>query len=145
MAEADLVVHVVDGAHPDPEEQVGAVREVLAEVGADAVPELLVVNKIDAADEETLLRLKRAWPDAVFVSARSGSGIEELRAPSSSGCRARRSRCASSCRTTGVTWSPGSTSAARCSAPRTRRTGHWLQVRVDEALAAELAPFAVRA
>ena len=74
MADADLVVHVVDGAHPDPEEQVRAVREVLAEVGADAVPELLVVNKIDAADEETLLRLKRAWPEAVFVSARSGAG-----------------------------------------------------------------------
>jgi GTP-binding protein HflX len=76
---ADLVVHVVDGAHPDPEEQVRAVREVLAEVGADRLPELLVVNKADAAPQETLLRLKREWPDAVFVSARSGQGIEELR------------------------------------------------------------------
>ena len=74
VAEADLVVHVVDGAHPDPEEQVRAVREVLAEVGADKLPELLVVNKADAADEETLLRLKRQWPDAVFVSARTGAG-----------------------------------------------------------------------
>jgi GTP-binding protein HflX len=73
-------VHVVDGAHPDPEGQVSAVREVLGEVGADKIPELLVVNKIDAADEETLLRLKRAWPDALFASARSGIGIEELRA-----------------------------------------------------------------
>ncbi|HEV8566944.1 MAG TPA: GTPase HflX [Actinoplanes sp.] len=80
VAYADLVVHVVDGAHPDPEGQVSAVREVLGEVGADKIPELLVVNKIDAADEETLLRLKRAWPDAVFASARSGIGIEELRA-----------------------------------------------------------------
>src|ERR671911_940230 len=79
VADADLIVHVVDGAHPDPEEQVRAVREVLAQVGADTVPELLVVNKIDAADEETQLRLKRAWPDAVFVSARSGAGIEDLR------------------------------------------------------------------
>jgi GTP-binding protein HflX len=76
---ADLVVHVVDGAHPDPEEQVRAVREVLADVGADSVPELLVVNKADAADEETLLRLKRRWPGAVVVSARSGAGISELR------------------------------------------------------------------
>ncbi|MBM2617746.1 GTPase HflX [Actinoplanes sp. LDG1-06] len=75
---ADLVVHVVDGAHPDPEGQVSAVREVLAEVSADAIPELLVINKMDAADEETVLRLKRAWPDAVFVSARSGAGIAEL-------------------------------------------------------------------
>ena len=68
-------MHVVDGAHADPEEQVRAVREVLAEVGAEKVPELLVVNKTDAADEETLLRLKRLWPDAVFVSARTGAGI----------------------------------------------------------------------
>ncbi|MCX4473762.1 GTPase HflX [Micromonospora sp. NBC_01655] len=80
VAESDLVVHVVDGTHPDPEEQVRAVREVLAEVGADRLPELLVVNKTDAADEETLLRLKRLWPDAVFASARSGRGIDGVRA-----------------------------------------------------------------
>ncbi|MEV6595368.1 GTPase HflX [Actinoplanes sp. NPDC051346] len=77
---ADLVVHVVDGAHPDPEGQVAAVREVLSEVGADRIPELLVVNKTDAADEETLLRLKRTWPDAVFASARSGQGIADVHA-----------------------------------------------------------------
>jgi GTPase len=79
VAYADVVLHVVDGAHPDPEGQVSAVREVLAEVGADKLPELLVINKVDAADEETLLRLKRTWPSAVFVSARSGQGIDELR------------------------------------------------------------------
>jgi GTP-binding protein HflX len=79
VAEADLVLHVVDGAHPDPEEQVRAVREVLAEVNADKVPEQLVINKCDAADEESLLRLKRLWPDAVFVSARTGRGIDDLR------------------------------------------------------------------
>jgi GTP-binding protein HflX len=78
VAFADLVVHVVDGAHADPEGQVSAVREVLGEVGADKIPELLVVNKVDEADEETLLRLKRAWPDAVFVSARSGLNIDQL-------------------------------------------------------------------
>ncbi|MEV0897336.1 GTPase HflX [Actinoplanes sp. NPDC049802] len=78
VAQADLVVHVVDGAHPDPEGQVSAVREVLGEVGADQLPELLVINKVDAAGEETILRLKRTWPDAVFVSARSGAGIAEL-------------------------------------------------------------------
>jgi GTPase len=76
---ADLVVHVVDGAHADPEEQVRAVREVLADVGADRLPELLVVNKVDVANEETLLRLKHTWPDAVFVSAHTGEGLEELR------------------------------------------------------------------
>ena len=79
VGDADLVVHVVDGTHPDPEEQVRAVREVLAEVGADRLPELLVVNKTDAADEETLLRLKRLWPDAVFASAYSGRGLDGLR------------------------------------------------------------------
>ncbi|WP_442929881.1 GTPase HflX [Micromonospora sp. WMMC241] len=79
VGDADLVVHVVDGTHPDPEEQVRAVREVLAEVGADRLPELLVVNKTDATDEETMLRLKRLWPDAVFVSAYRGRGIDELR------------------------------------------------------------------
>jgi GTP-binding protein HflX len=79
VAEADLVLHVVDASHPDPEEQVRAVREVLADVGADTVAELLVVNKVDAADEETLLRLKREWPEAIFVSARSGSGLAEVR------------------------------------------------------------------
>ncbi|MFG1604233.1 GTPase HflX [Actinoplanes sp. NPDC049265] len=79
VAFADVVLHVVDGAHPDPEGQVSAVREVLLEVGADKLPELLVINKVDAADEETLLRLKRTWPDAVFVSAKAGRGIDELR------------------------------------------------------------------
>ncbi|WP_431729038.1 GTPase HflX [Verrucosispora sp. TAA-831] len=79
VAEADLVVHVVDGAHPDPQEQVRAVREVLGEVGADRLPELLVVNKTDAADEETLLHLKRLWPEAIFVSAHRGRGIDDLR------------------------------------------------------------------
>ncbi|MEU8333744.1 GTPase HflX [Micromonospora sp. NPDC048839] len=80
VAEADLVVHVVDGTHPDPEEQVRAVHTVLAEVSAERLPELLVVNKTDAADEDSLLRLKRLWPDAIFVSAHSGRGMDELRA-----------------------------------------------------------------
>jgi GTPase len=80
VTDADLVLHVVDGAHPSPAAQVRAVREVLAEIGADQVPELVAVNKTDAADEETLLRLKRDWPDAVFVSAHTGAGIDELRA-----------------------------------------------------------------
>jgi GTPase len=80
VAHADLIVHVVDGSHPGPESQVAAVREVLGEVGADRVAELIVVNKVDAADEETLLRLKRDWPEAIFVSARTGTGIDDLRA-----------------------------------------------------------------
>jgi GTP-binding protein HflX len=79
VGDADVLLHVVDGSHPDPEEQVRAVREVLAELESVPGTELLVVNKSDTADEETLLRLKRIWPDAVFVSARTGAGIDLLR------------------------------------------------------------------
>ena len=143
VAYADLVVHVVDGAHPDPEGQVSAVREVLGEVGADRIPELLVINKVDAADEETLLRLKRTWPDAVFVSARSGVGIDELqRGDRASGCPGRRSTCGCCCRTTGVTWSPGSTGTGQVlQHPPCRTTARSCTVRVGEQLAAELASY----
>jgi GTP-binding protein HflX len=80
VAQSDLIVHVVDGSNPDPAGQINAVREVLAEVDADEVPEFLVVNKIDIADDETLDRLHRLLPDAIFVSARTGAGIADLRA-----------------------------------------------------------------
>ncbi|HEX3787891.1 MAG TPA: GTPase HflX [Pseudonocardiaceae bacterium] len=83
VAEADLVVHVVDGTDAMPEQQVTAVREVLAEVvdrSEHAMPpELLVVNKVDAADKFVLARLRNLMPDAVFVSARSGIGMTALR------------------------------------------------------------------
>jgi GTP-binding protein HflX len=79
VAEADLVLHVVDGSDPRPEEQVSAVREVLAEIDASRVPEIIVVNKIDAADPLTLARLRHALPGAALVSARTGEGIDALR------------------------------------------------------------------
>jgi len=79
VAEADLIVHVVDGSHPDPVGQADAVREVLAEVGAEEVPELLVVNKLDAVDPDRLLQLRSDWPGAVFISARTGEGVDKLR------------------------------------------------------------------
>jgi GTP-binding protein HflX len=78
VAEADLVLHVVDASDPDPEAQVEAVREVLGEIGAEHVPELLVVNKVDVADRELVARLRRHLRGAVFVSARSGQGMPEL-------------------------------------------------------------------
>jgi GTP-binding protein HflX len=78
VGEADLVVHVVDGSHPDPEGQLAAVREVLADVGAHDVPELVVVNKADVADPAVVARLLARQPRAVAVSARTGEGIEEL-------------------------------------------------------------------
>lgn len=75
---ADLIVHVIDGSASDPEGQHAAVREVLQEIGAAEIPQLLVVNKTDALDQMSLARLKKTFPDAVFVSALSGSGIEDL-------------------------------------------------------------------
>src|SRR5947209_1002826 len=65
VGEADLVLHVVDGSHPDPLGQLAAVREVLAEIEADHVPELVVVNKSDLTDAATLAGIRRAVPDAV--------------------------------------------------------------------------------
>ncbi|MFF3567452.1 GTPase HflX [Nocardia jiangxiensis] len=80
---ADLLLHVVDGSDPLPGEQIKAVRavvvDVLRETGIPAPPELLVVNKIDALDPMELTQLRGLLPDAVFVSARSGQGIEDLR------------------------------------------------------------------
>ncbi|HEY0888912.1 MAG TPA: GTPase HflX [Nocardioides sp.] len=77
VADADLILHVVDGSHPDPEGQLAAVREVFAEIGASDVPELVVINKADAADPVVLGRLQRAEPHSVVVSARTGEGIDE--------------------------------------------------------------------
>jgi GTP-binding protein HflX len=79
VAAADLLLHVVDGSDPDPLGQIEAVRIVLAEIDAIAVPELIVVNKIDAMTEDDVLALRRALPGAVWVSARTGEGIDELR------------------------------------------------------------------
>ncbi len=79
IADADLLLHVVDGSDEHPEDQVSAVREVLSEIDALTVREIIVVNKIDAADPITLARLRHALPGAIFVSARTGEGIDELR------------------------------------------------------------------
>lgn len=78
--EADLLLHVVDGSDPDPEGQIGAVRNVLNEIGAGDRPEQLVINKIDSADPAILTMLRANHPEAVFVSARNGAGLAELRA-----------------------------------------------------------------
>ncbi|WP_084168224.1 GTPase HflX [Corynebacterium atypicum] len=79
---ADLILHVVDGSDPFPLGQIEAVNTVLADVaeefGASMPPEILVVNKVDAADPLVLAQLRHALDDAVFVSARTGEGIAEL-------------------------------------------------------------------
>ncbi len=78
VGEADMILHVVDGSHPVPEEQLAAVRAVIRDVGAQEIPEIVVVNKADAADELVLQRLLRAESRAIAVSARTGQGIDEL-------------------------------------------------------------------
>jgi GTP-binding protein HflX len=78
ISAADLILHVVDGSHPDPESQMQAVREVFREIGAGDIRELLVVNKVDAADEVVLGRLRRHEKHVVFVSAKTGEGLSDL-------------------------------------------------------------------
>jgi GTPase len=77
VADSDLILHVVDGSHPDPEGQLNAVREVFAEIGADKVPELVVINKSDAADPMVIARLRQREPHSVVVSAKTGEGIAD--------------------------------------------------------------------
>ncbi|SDU75997.1 GTPase HflX [Jiangella alkaliphila] len=79
-ADADLLVHVVDGSHPDPEGQLTAVRAVLADIGAGGVREVVAINKSDAADPMVVARLLRNEPHAISVSARTGAGVDKLRA-----------------------------------------------------------------
>ena len=78
VGDADLILHVVDGSHPDPEGQLQAVRAVITEIGAHQVREVVVVNKCDAADPLTLTRLQRREKHCVLVSAKTGQGLQEL-------------------------------------------------------------------
>jgi len=78
--QADLLVHVVDGSGADPLAQVSAVRAVLAQIGADQVAELMVINKVDVATLNAIAMLRHTLPEAVFVSARTGEAIDDLKA-----------------------------------------------------------------
>ena len=78
VAQADLIVHVVDGSHPDPEGQIRAVREVFAEIDALKVPELIVINKIDQADPITVKTLLANEKHSVACSAKTGEGIADV-------------------------------------------------------------------
>lgn len=80
VADSDVIVHVVDASHPDPAGQIATVRDVIGEVGARGIPEIIAFNKADLVDEGTRLVLRGLAPNAVFVSARSGEGIDELEA-----------------------------------------------------------------
>jgi GTP-binding protein HflX len=80
VADADILVHVVDGSHPDPAAQLATVRDVIGEAGARDIPEIVVFNKADLVDTDTRLVLRGLAPNALFVSSRTGEGIDELRA-----------------------------------------------------------------
>ncbi|MBV8966532.1 MAG: GTPase HflX [Mycobacteriaceae bacterium] len=91
VVDADLLVHVVDGSDVNPLAQIDAVRQVIRDVVTQSVgaangdhderpaPELLVVNKTDATSDLAMAKLRRALPGAVFVSARTGDGLDALR------------------------------------------------------------------
>ncbi len=80
VGDADVIVHVVDGAHPDPGAQLQTVRDVIGDVGARDTREIVVFNKADLVDDDTRLVLRGLAPDAYFVSSRTGEGIDQLRA-----------------------------------------------------------------
>ena len=73
---ADLIVHVVDGSHPDPFEQIRAVREVISEIGGAEIPEIIAINKVDIADPEVVMEILRKEPNSYAFSVRTGFGIE---------------------------------------------------------------------
>ncbi len=78
VADADLLLHIVDAGAADIIGQVAAVRAVLAEVGASDLPEFMVINKIDTVDEATIAEVRRMLPDATPISALTGEGIPDL-------------------------------------------------------------------
>lgn len=78
VRDADLLLHLVDASDPDPQGQIAAVREVLDEIDATDVPELIVFNKADAADPVAIQRLTNIHPEAPVISARTGEGVAEL-------------------------------------------------------------------
>jgi len=78
VADADLLVHLVDASDSDPDHQVASVHAVLNEIDANGVDEIIVFNKTDAIDTTTLSRLRAVHPDALFISAQTGEGVPEL-------------------------------------------------------------------
>jgi GTPase len=143
-AEADLILHVVDGSDADPQAQLAAVRSVLAEVGAQDVPELVVINKVDDADPVTVKALQLRERGAVAVSARTGEGVDELRAAIERGLPERDRLVRVS-----VPYSRGDLVARAHAAGEVTQSEHgpegtFLEARVPPELAAELRRYAVR-
>ena len=78
VSQADVILHVVDGSDEAPEEQIAAVREVLADIDAGKIPEIIVINKADLADPLVISRIQRREQNSLVVSAFTGEGIDEL-------------------------------------------------------------------
>ena len=78
VSESDLIVHVVDGSHPDPFEQIRAVRLVIDEIGGKDIPEIIAINKVDVADPHIVMEILRKEPNSYAFSVRTGFGIEGL-------------------------------------------------------------------
>lgn len=78
VEDADLIVHVVDGSHPDPFEQIRAVREVIAEIGGEGIQEIIAINKVDVADPAIVMQILRTEKNSYAFSARTGFGMEGL-------------------------------------------------------------------
>jgi GTP-binding protein HflX len=75
---ADLIVHVVDGSHADPFEQIRAVRQVIAEIGGGDIPEIIAINKVDIASPDVVMEILRKEPHSYAFSVRSGFGLDGL-------------------------------------------------------------------
>ncbi|MDA3029757.1 MAG: GTPase HflX [Actinomycetota bacterium] len=78
VSESDLIVHVVDGSHPDPQEQLRAVRQVINEIGGGEIMEIIAINKADVSAPEVLMNLLRSETNAYAISARTGYGVDTL-------------------------------------------------------------------
>jgi GTPase len=78
VSESDLIVHVVDGSHPNPFEQIKAVRLVIDEIGGKDIPEIIAINKVDIADPNVIMEILRKEPNSYAFSVRTGFGVEGL-------------------------------------------------------------------
>ncbi len=78
VSESDLIVHVVDGSHPDPFEQIRAVRLVIDEIGGKDIPEIIAINKVDISDPHVIMEILRKEPNSYAFSVRTGFGIDGL-------------------------------------------------------------------
>ncbi|MDX6419002.1 MAG: GTPase, partial [Trebonia sp.] len=141
--DAELILHVVDGSDADPQAQLVAVRAVLTEIGAQNVPELVVINKIDDADPVTVKALQLRERGAVLVSAKTGEGMDELRAAIEEGLPERDRLLRVS-----VPYSRGDLVARAHAAGEVTRTEHGpdgtlIEARVPPELAAELLRFVI--